>query len=60
MTQRTDPEDLSKGTAALQAAGYKRGPRVWLTEEQYQMVLYMGRQNFDDIIRIKDRAYGRR
>ena len=60
MSQHTHPDDLSKSSAALQAAGYKRGPRVWLTEEQYQMVLYMGRQNFDDITRIKDRAHGRR
>lgn len=41
---------------ALREAGYKPAPRVWLTEEQMDLLMYMARQNGDDVNRIRAEA----
>lgn len=46
----------SPGARALRAAGYVKLPGFWVTEEQYELVAYMARQNKDTIDTIKERA----
>jgi hypothetical protein len=46
----------SKGAAALRAAGYLPCPRLWLTQEQMDLVIYMAQQNFDAVNRIRAEA----
>lgn len=41
---------------ALRRAGYKPAPRVWLTGEQMDLLMYMARQNGDDVNRIRAEA----
>lgn len=53
-------EKENRSNRALREAGYRRAQRVWLTQEQYEMLMYMAHQNEADIIRIRDRAHGRR
>ena len=52
---RRDEEDYASNpnANALRAAGYKRCPRWWLTDEQLEIVSYMARQNEPDIKRIR-------
>ena len=45
----------SPGAQALRAAGYVKLPGLWVTQEQYELVIYMANQNLPDITRIKDR-----
>lgn len=53
-----DPRHPDHGavSAALREAGYKPAPRVWLTEEQMDLLMYMARQNGDDVNRIRAEA----
>ncbi len=57
MSER-DPRHPGHGavSAALRAAGYKPAPRVWLTEDQMDLLMYMARQNGDDVNRIRAEA----
>jgi hypothetical protein len=48
----------SKGAKALRAAGYKPCPRWWLTQEQFDLVEYMAKQNADEVNYIRAAAYG--
>ena len=47
----------SPGAQALRAAGYKPAPRVWLTDEQLDLLMYMARQNEAEINRIRTQAH---
>lgn len=38
---------------ALRAAGYKPLPRLWVTQEQLELVIWMASKNLDDINRIR-------
>lgn len=51
-------ESDSDGAKALRRAGYRKLPAWWVTEEQYDLIAYMLRDNLDEINRIKARAYG--
>lgn len=44
------------GAMALRAAGFKPCPRVWLTDEQLDLVMYMARQNDVEVNRIRTAA----
>lgn len=46
----------SKGAMALRAAGYHPCPRLWLTQEQMDLVIYMANQNADEVNRIRAEA----
>lgn len=46
----------SRGATALRAAGYTPCPRLWLTDEQLDLVFYMARQNADEVNRIRAEA----
>lgn len=41
---------------ALRAAGYLPLPRYWVTREQMDLVMYMVRQNAEDVTRIRVEA----
>ncbi len=43
----------SAGAQALRAAGYKPCPRWWLTQEQYELVEYMAKQNAEEVNRLR-------
>lgn len=43
----------SPGAQALRAAGYRPAPRVWLTDEQLDLLMYMAKQNEAEINRIR-------
>jgi hypothetical protein len=43
----------SPGAQALRAAGYKPAPRVWLTDEQIDLLMYMAKQNESEVNRIR-------
>lgn len=45
-----------KSAAALRAAGYLPLPRYWVTREQMDLVMYMVRQNAEDVTRIRVEA----
>lgn len=45
-----------KSAAALRAAGYLPLPRYWVTREQMDLVMYMVRQNAQDVTRIRVEA----
>ena len=51
-------ESDSPGSRALRAAGYVKLPGLWVTQEQLELVLYMARQNLDEVNRIKRQANG--
>lgn len=38
---------------ALRAAGYKPLPRLWVTIEQLELILWMAKKNQDDVNRIR-------
>ena len=46
----------SPGARALRLAGYVKCPAWWLTQEQFELLQYMARQNLPEINRIKDQA----
>lgn len=46
----------SPGAQALRAAGYKPAPRVWLNDEQLDLLMYMARQNEAEVNRIRAEA----
>lgn len=46
----------SRGAMALRAAGYVPCPRLWLTAEQMELVVYMAKQNEADVNRIRAEA----
>lgn len=43
----------SPGAQRLRAAGYKPCPRWWLTQEQFELVEYMAKQNADEVNRLR-------
>jgi len=47
----------SPGARALRAAGFVKLPGLWVTREQIELVLYMARQNLDEVSRIKRQAH---
>jgi hypothetical protein len=49
----------SPGARALRLAGYVKSPSFWVTQEQYEMIVWMAQQNKEEIEAIKERAYGR-
>jgi hypothetical protein len=50
-----DPSN-SPGARALRLAGYVKLPAWWVTQEQFELIEYMAKQNKDDIDAIKERA----
>ncbi len=40
----------------LRAAGYRPLPRLWVTEDEFQLVRYMARQHFDAINALRTEA----
>jgi hypothetical protein len=54
------PRDASNspGARALRLAGYVKLPGLWVTQEQLELVLYMARQNLDEVNRIKRQGNG--
>jgi hypothetical protein len=51
-----DPSN-SPGARALRQAGYVKCPAWWLTQEQFELLRYMAKQNLPEINKIKERAY---
>ena len=51
-------ESNSPGARALRLAGYVKLPGLWVTQEQLELVLYMARQNLDEVNRIKRQGNG--
>lgn len=45
-----------KSAVALRAAGYLPLPRYWVTREQMDLIMYMVRQNEEDVTRIRVEA----
>lgn len=45
-----------RSAAALRAAGYFPLPRYWVTREQMDLIMYMVRQNEEDVTRIRVEA----
>ena len=45
----------SPAARALRAAGYVKLPGWWVTQDQFELIEYMARQNLETINRIKDR-----
>jgi hypothetical protein len=43
----------SAGAQRLRAAGYRPCPRWWLTQEQYELVEYMAKQNEEEVNRLR-------
>lgn len=54
------PRDMSNspGARALKLKGYRKLPGWWVTQEQFELIEYMARQNKAEIDAIKDQAYG--
>jgi hypothetical protein len=50
-----DPSN-SPGARALRLAGYVKLPAWWVTQEQFELIEYMAKQNKADIAAIKERA----
>ena len=46
----------SPAARALRAAGYVKLPGLWVTQEQYDLTIYMAVQNKPDVDRIKREA----
>jgi hypothetical protein len=49
---------MGKASEALRAAGYRRIPAWWATDEQIALVEYMVKQNGPDVNRIRAEALG--
>ena len=47
---------MGKASDALRAAGYRRIPAWWATNEQIELVEYMVKQNGRDVNRIRAEA----
>lgn len=47
---------LSPGAVALRIAGYVKSPSFWVTQEQFELIQWMAKQNKEDIDRIKNDA----
>lgn len=47
---------FSPGAVALRRAGYVKSPSFWVTQEQYEMIEWMAKQNKNDIERIRQDA----
>lgn len=47
----------SKSAVALKAAGFKRIPSWWVTDEQLELIRYMAKQNLDTINAIRVQAH---
>ena len=43
----------SPAARALRAAGYVKLPGLWVTQEQYELAVYMAQLNFDAVQKIK-------
>jgi hypothetical protein len=54
----TMPREVSNspGARALRLAGYIKLPAWWVTQEQFELIQYMTKQNLPEINRIKERA----
>jgi hypothetical protein len=52
------PRDASNspGARALRLAGYVKSPSFWVTQEQYELILWLAQQNKETIEAIKDEA----
>jgi hypothetical protein len=52
------PRDASNspGAQALRRAGYIKLPAWWVTQEQFELIQYMTKQNLPEINAIKERA----
>ena len=46
----------SPAARALRAAGYVKLPGLWVTQEQYDLAIYMAQQNKPHVDRIKEQA----
>ena len=46
----------SHGARALRLAGYVKLPAWWVTQEQFELIQYMTKQNLPEINKIKERA----
>lgn len=46
----------SPGARALRRAGYIKLPAWWVTQEQFELIQYMTKQNLPEINAIKERA----
>jgi hypothetical protein len=46
----------SAGAQALRAAGYIPLPRLWVTQDQLDLIIYMAKQNEDEVNRIRAAA----
>jgi hypothetical protein len=46
-------ESDSPGARALRDAGYRKLPGWWVTQEQFELIVYMCESNLKDIERIK-------
>lgn len=47
---------FSPGAVALRLAGYVKSPSFWVTQEQFELIQWMAKQNKEDIDRIKNDA----
>jgi hypothetical protein len=52
------PRDASNspGAQALRRAGYIKLPAWWVTQEQFELIQFMTKQNLPDINAIKERS----
>ena len=46
----------SPAARALRAAGYVKLPGLWVTQEQYELAIYMAHQSLPEVNKIKERA----
>ena len=44
----------SPAARALRAAGYVKLPGLWVTQEQYDLAVYMAQLNYDKVKEIKN------
>lgn len=49
---------LSPGARALRLAGFVKLPALWVTQEEYELILWATKQHKAEIDRIKAAAYG--
>lgn len=49
---------MGKASEALRAAGYRRIPQWWATDEQIELIEYMVKQNGPEVNRIRFTALG--
>jgi hypothetical protein len=54
----TMPREVSNspGARALRLAGYVKLPAWWVTQDQFELIQYMTKQNLPEINKIKERA----